>query len=127
WEHELYRERTIWDPLEHWELAIRKMHSCVQQWNRIRSGSVATKDRQDFLIRINEEIVDHTVEVQIELCTRSPSGFRMSYVPRNLMGAMWVQFAQAIAENDDFRKCQACDRWFPITLGENRKSRLHCS
>lgn len=127
WRRQVYLDRCIWDPLEHWDLAIETMHNCVEAWEQIRDKVTKSSDTHDFLSGINEEIVKHLVEVQIEPAQRSPSGFCLTYVPRNLLGAMWVQFAQAIIENKDFRKCRNCEHWFSIAHGENRKSRIYCS
>ncbi len=47
-------------------------------------------------------------------------------VPKNLMGAMWLQFARGIDGNKDYRRCRACGKWFEISLEANRPTRFFC-
>lgn len=48
-------------------------------------------------------------------------------VPSSLLGAMWLQFAQAIDTGPEFRKCAQCRTWFAVSLDASRKSRRYCS
>jgi hypothetical protein len=48
------------------------------------------------------------------------SGGELRVVPTNLLGAMWIQLAVAIAEDKRFRKCPARDCtvvWFEVSTG----------
>lgn len=49
------------------------------------------------------------------------------FVPDNLAGAIWIQFAQAITENRDYRRCRQCDSWFEIDHYKARTNRYFCS
>jgi hypothetical protein len=49
------------------------------------------------------------------------------FVPDNLVGAIWIQFAQAITENRDYRRCRQCDSWFEIDHYKARTNRYFCS
>lgn len=48
-------------------------------------------------------------------------------VPVSLLGAIWLQFAQAIDTRPEYRKCPECRTWFAVSLDANRKSRRYCS
>jgi hypothetical protein len=50
-------------------------------------------------------------------------------VPDNLLAAMWLQFAQAIAGNKEHRACKECGRWFEISSEEDGRTarRAFCS
>jgi len=37
---------------------------------------------------------------------------RLYLVPESLLGALWYQFAAAVAHNKHFRQCEQCGRWF---------------
>jgi hypothetical protein len=50
----------------------------------------------------------------------------LKIVPKNLMGAMWLQFARGIDGNKDYRQCLECGRWFEISLEANRPTRFFC-
>lgn len=46
--------------------------------------------------------------------------------PKNLIGALWVQLAQAIDGNRNYRRCGACGKWFET--GKSRGNpRKYCS
>jgi hypothetical protein len=47
--------------------------------------------------------------------------------PRSLLGAIYLQFAQAIHGGRKPRRCQVCGRWFDLAPGLNRKDRETCS
>ncbi|MHB0916016.1 MAG: hypothetical protein ACYC5A_02240 [Thermoleophilia bacterium] len=49
------------------------------------------------------------------------------FVPDSLVGAIWIQFAQAITENRDYRRCRQCDSWFEIDHYKARTNRYFCS
>lgn len=51
----------------------------------------------------------------------------MYFVPHSLIGAIWTQFAQAITENRDYRRCRQCDTWFEIDHYKARTNRYFCS
>jgi hypothetical protein len=42
------------------------------------------------------------------------TGFEFGVAPRDLLGAMYVQFARATVGDHELRKCAACDTWFEI-------------
>jgi hypothetical protein len=50
-------------------------------------------------------------------------------VPQTLLGAMWLQFAQTIDGNRQFRGCKECSRWIEISTDDNgyRINRQFCS
>ena len=54
-------------------------------------------------------------------------GWGLYFVPGSLAGAIWVQFAQAITENRDYRRCRQCDSWFVIDHYNARTNRYFCS
>jgi hypothetical protein len=53
----------------------------------------------------------------------------LQFMPSNLLGAMWLQFAQAIAGNKQQRACKECGRWFEISSEDDGRTarKLFCS
>jgi hypothetical protein len=51
----------------------------------------------------------------------------LRWLPQHLLGAMCLQFAEAISFSKQYRQCRECDRWFEVAPGVNRRSRLTCS
>jgi len=52
---------------------------------------------------------------------------RLFLIPDGLIGALWLQFAQAINRNKTYRQCLQCNRWFEISPQTARDSRRYCS
>ncbi len=48
-------------------------------------------------------------------------------VPKNLLGAIWLQMAHAIERNGEFRRCAECDRWFEVSREGGRSDKIYCS
>jgi hypothetical protein len=58
-----------------------------------------------------------------------PHGLALFFVPQSLIGLMWLQLAQAVNGNKQYRQCLACRTWMLIsreTAGK-RSSRSSCS
>jgi len=53
----------------------------------------------------------------------------LRFVPKNLLGALWLQLAQAIDANKEYRACRECGKWYEVSLeGDGRtKRRQFCS
>lgn len=49
--------------------------------------------------------------------------------PEDLRAAMWLQFAQAVSGNKEYRQCRHCDTWFELSAADNGRSRgrLFCT
>jgi hypothetical protein len=47
-------------------------------------------------------------------------------VPGSLLGALWLQFHQAISGQTEFRECKICKTWFEVAPKASRKSRIYC-
>jgi hypothetical protein len=58
-----------------------------------------------------------------------PHDLALFFVPGNLLGLMWLQLAEAINGNRQYRRCAGCKTWIVIsraTVG-SRSSRFTCS
>jgi hypothetical protein len=51
----------------------------------------------------------------------------MSPRPRDLIGAIWIQFANTTLGPTDLRQCSECPRWFMIEAGQGRRDKTFCS
>jgi hypothetical protein len=52
---------------------------------------------------------------------------RLHDVPKNLLGVIWLQFAQAIGGNRSFTCCKNCGTWFELSVTARRRDSLYCS
>jgi hypothetical protein len=48
-------------------------------------------------------------------------------VPSSLLGALWLQLAQAVAGDKEHRQCAQCGKWFEVSPGTARPDRVFCS
>jgi hypothetical protein len=58
---------------------------------------------------------------------RSPAESGWKITPLSLLGAMWLQLGDAIAEGKEFRRCRMCDSWFFVPEGGRTARRVFCS
>jgi hypothetical protein len=52
---------------------------------------------------------------------------RLQVKPVGLIGALWLQFAQAVHGQVEYRSCRECGKWFEIHPDIARSNRLFCS
>lgn len=52
---------------------------------------------------------------------------RLQVKPGGLIGALWLQFAQAVHGKTEFRSCRECGKWFQIHPDIARTNRAFCS
>jgi len=84
-----------------------------------------------YLQKTANENLCNRVSPQLLWSVRRNRPFRLAlfFVPENLLGLMWLQLAQAINGNKQYRQCVACKTWMlisPETEG-HRASRFTCS
>lgn len=48
-------------------------------------------------------------------------------VPHGLLGALWLQLAEAVNRNAEYRECSVCGKWFEIAPGMGRSDKQFCS
>ena len=69
-----------------------------------------------------EDAVSVTTVVDVKRAT-----FHMSFSPSILLTALWLQFALSVEQNEDFKKCRECKRWFALAPGTARADKEFCS
>ena len=64
----------------------------------------------------------------VKLVEDSPDGsLGIAIIPDSLIAGIWLQFAQAIEGNKQFRQCQVCGRWFELSSRAKRATAKFCS
>ena len=58
---------------------------------------------------------------------RHSGGVVLSVEVGELLPALWLQFAIAVAEDKQYRRCEVCGRAFELSPGANRADRRSCS
>lgn len=52
---------------------------------------------------------------------------RLFFWPKDLLGAIWLQFAQAVSGNRKYRSCAECGTVFELSPQSARRNRIYCS
>jgi hypothetical protein len=78
--------------------------------------------------RVNVRLRDHT-SMRLLPREREPGGLPLglSVVPVNLLGAMWLQCARAIAGDGRYQRCPQCHEWFKVPPKALRENTTYCS
>lgn len=53
--------------------------------------------------------------------------FEIEIVPTSLIGALWLQLANAVAAGYDYSRCDVCASWFEIAPRSGRPEKRYCS
>lgn len=53
--------------------------------------------------------------------------FALHVVPTDLLGALWLELALAVAEKREYRRCAQCGKWFAFLPDKTRPDRKYCS
>lgn len=61
------------------------------------------------------------------LWNREHTELGLYMVPSGLIGALWLQFAQAITGHKQYHRCEYCGTWFEVSLEASRPTRVYCS
>ena len=64
---------------------------------------------------VNEHLLEAVVTPRLVLDSQAEPRFFI--VPRTLLGAMWLQFAEAISHQKEYRRCRNCHAPFEISAG----------
>jgi hypothetical protein len=79
-----------------------------------------------FIQQVINERLARTIEARLLWSDQSRS-MSLHFVPCDLLGGLWLQFALAFAGNKDVGRCPECGEWFEVSLEGARKSRRYCS
>jgi hypothetical protein len=121
------------EPLDFWENEIKRFASAVSLWELIRAGRAAElraelvkldlppglKNRFHFEdddpamagLSVIQRFIDGGLSTNVQakfLFQGDSPRLGISLIPRDLRGALWLQFAVAIEELKQFRKCPQC-------------------
>jgi hypothetical protein len=78
--------------------------------------------------------VQHVVNQHLEerlspkvLWGKDYTHLNLYFMPNSLIGALWLQFAQAIDGNKTYRRCDECRAWFELSPEVARTTKRFCS
>lgn len=128
------------DSFELWRHQIAEMQECVQIWESLKKNQGSEKDARALCDAVNRNL-ESQVNVSLEqfrqssghllvgrLNTKSrQSRLAIHLTPVSLLGALWLQLAQAVGGHLEHRMCSTCREWFEVSPKVARTNRLYCS
>ena len=119
----LGRERP--ESLSFWVVQIEGMRAAHEVWDEIRAGR-SDPDRMGQVAEAIDRGCRGRVECRFEYDRRNRTS-EWSKIPLDLLGAIWLQFADAVAGDKQVRQCPVCSDWFVVAPGRARTDKQHCS
>ena len=121
------KKMTFQDFRGDWTFEIRRIIADErhEMFSEMTPGDVLVPALAHIRDEINMHLAEHT-SAQLNAGTNI-TGMGIQLVPKNLFGALWLQFAEAIDDDRDYRRCTQCLKWFEIAPGSGRPDKLYCS
>jgi transposase len=92
---------------------------------RFRPGELAGPALQYLIDQLNEQLTQHVIFGLEHVAGEPPASFGCR--PKNLWGALCLQFSQVVAGVMTLRVCPVCGRRFDVSAEGVRTSRVFCS
>lgn len=113
-----------------WGAEIERMRRCVGAWTAAREAGDSPTQLAGVVRVINNALYEHRVGTELEVGALKVRNARrrvaLRFVPVSLVGALWAQFALAVAGDLDHRQCDACRGWYALDPDTTRTTRRYC-
>jgi hypothetical protein len=109
-------------------IASDKHNSEWLKW--VRAGDCTMPARYYLQQVVNEKLKNRvSAKLLWNVQRNRPHELALYFVPENLLGVAWLQFAEVINGNRPIRQCAACKSWIVISTegSGNRSNRSTCS
>jgi hypothetical protein len=109
-----------------WEMVIDAVRECVEAWDRIQRREGNERLLESLRKRINHEL---GIPGRLRPClapNRVRGGLVLELEPSSLLGAIWLQLAQAVAGDKEYRACASCGRSFELSPDTMRADAVYC-
>lgn len=82
-----------------------------------------------YLQRLIDERMQHYVSSRLLFTSEDREALNLYFVPQNLLGCLWLQFARAVDGNKQFRRCAMCEKFIEHSLDRtgSRSDKKTCS
>lgn len=102
----------------------------AERCEEIEGGSAEAKARLAIQLLANKRLRKHASAELIDRSDTSagslPRGLYLHLAPKDLLGAIWIQFAEALDGESEFRRCAHCKRWFAISPTARQRDSVYC-
>lgn len=101
-----------------------RTHPEVLEWYRAGDLSVPALM---WVQAITNKRLEMRISPRILWEDRRRRRWSLYFTPISLIGAIWLQFAQSVTQEKDYRRCRQCESWFEIDHYTARTNRYFCS
>jgi hypothetical protein len=109
-----------------WRESIALMNDCVKAWDSVMGGKGTDNDVQHLEQTVSSQLQLHAQVALIRDQDQAAAcGLSLKISPKNLLGALWLQMAEAIDKNYKHRKCPGCGKW--LVASGKASTKMHCS
>ncbi len=89
-------------------------------------------DRRGMELRAARHILEHTINQRLKKeatarLYRAAGGSKLHVVPETLLGAIWLQFALAVADRKRYLHCAQCPNWIEVSPEKHHRPKIYCS
>ena len=92
-------------------------------YESLRRGEILKPARHYLVMALNRHLAEKT---ELKFLYDNDQVVKVN-MPLHLLGALWLQFGNAISGNREYRECAWCGRDFEISPGVSRRDRKTCS
>ena len=123
-ERDLPDPATAFPDFEPDDLRWFRTHPEVIEWYRAGDMSVPALMRVQAIINRH---LEKRISPRILWEDARRRRWSLYFTPVSLIGAIWLQFAQSVTQEKDYRRCRQCETWFEIDHYTARTNRYFCS
>jgi len=80
----------------------------------------------NFICVLLNQQLKNAMSIQTTLNSRN-NGVEMTAQPKDLLSALWLQFAHYVSRNLEFKQCADCSNFFEVKSKKRRFAKIYCS
>lgn len=126
WREYTTRYVAVLQTLAEWKSAIELMARAVRLMRRLPPKKTGPAARE-LQALVDEQLLEMRAVAKFQLDPPPTGRPHLHVVPSTLLGAMWVQLAEAVSAQREFRQCEGCRQWFTLRPGKDRPTKTHCA
>lgn len=118
-------ERVLGDTWRAWQDEQGFMRVAVKDWQQLTQGGGEDEEVESLLTVLNQQLRGRVVPLLTPDAVQG--GFKLDWRPVSLIGALWLQLAHAVSQNQRFRPCDGCGAWLEESGQRSRWNLIYCS
>src|SRR5262249_44706185 len=118
------RSREHAESFVFWMGALHDLREAVTAWFTLQTGAAAPDAQQVVSQALASNLSRRVVPEVVPGPANKGMVFHLR--PASLLGAMWLQFADAVTGNKTVKPCETCGQWFVVAPRQRRADAKYC-